>query len=162
MLDAGHRQAGKATARDDDRLRSRPAHDDDPPGSAFRRDLAVSSDDDPGRRAAEHDPTARAQTQNSMVSCGGGAVRVSAPAELRQVIDSRRVKSTPVTRYSVCVECGGGGREAPVVGVRFVARRDGDQCRLCERPAHELETDREAIRGEPSRYNHGGKATIRG
>ena len=49
-----------------------------------------------------------------------------------------------------------------MVGVRFVASRDGDQCRLCEGPAHELETDREAISGEPSRYNQGGKATIRG
>jgi hypothetical protein len=46
-----------------------------------------------------------------------------------------------------------------VVGVRFVARGNGDQGRLCEGPAHEFETDREAMRG---RYNYGGKATRRG
>ena len=60
------------------------------------------------------------------------------------------------------LEWRGSRREDPVVGVRFVARGDGDQGRLCEGSAHELETDREAIRGEASRYNHGGKATIRG
>jgi hypothetical protein len=60
------------------------------------------------------------------------------------------------------LEWRGGRREDPVVGVRFVARGDGDQGRLCEGSAHELETDREAISGEASRYSHGGKATIRG
>ena len=60
------------------------------------------------------------------------------------------------------LEWRGSRREHPVVGVRFVARGDGDQGRLCEGSAHEFETDREAIRGEASRYNHGGKATIRG
>jgi hypothetical protein len=60
------------------------------------------------------------------------------------------------------LEWWGSRGEDPVVGVRFVARRDGDQGRLCEGPAHEFETDREAMRGEPSRHNHGGKATGRG
>src|SRR5215204_4803226 len=50
----------------------------------------------------------------------------------------------------------GGRGEDAVVGVRFVVRGDGDQGRLCEGSAHELETDREAISGEASRYNHGG------
>jgi hypothetical protein len=59
------------------------------------------------------------------------------------------------------LEWRGGRREDPVVGVRVVARGDGDQGRLCEGSAHEFKTDREAIRGEASRYNHGGKATIR-
>ena len=49
-----------------------------------------------------------------------------------------------------------------MVGVRFIARGEGDQGRLCEGSAHELETDREAVRSEPRRYNHGGKATVRG
>ena len=71
-------------------------------------------------------------------------------------------EAAPFHEHSLRFEWRGSGREAPVVGVRFVARRDGDQGRLCERSAHELEADREAIRGEPSRYNHGGKATIRG
>ena len=60
------------------------------------------------------------------------------------------------------LEWRGSWREPPVVGVRFVARGHGDQGRLCEGSAHEFKADREAIRGEASRYNHGGKATIRG
>jgi hypothetical protein len=60
------------------------------------------------------------------------------------------------------LEWWGSRGEDPVVGVRFVARGDGDQGRLCEGPPHEFETDREAMRGEPSRYNDGGKATERG
>jgi hypothetical protein len=54
------------------------------------------------------------------------------------------------------LEWRGGRREDPVVGVRFVARGEGDQGRFCEGSAHEFEADREAIRGEASRYNHGG------
>ena len=71
-------------------------------------------------------------------------------------------EAEPFHEHSFRFEWRGSWREAAVVGVCFVARGNGDQGRLCERPAHELEADREAIRGEPSRYDHGGKATIRG
>lgn len=56
----------------------------------------------------------------------------------------------------------GSRREHPVIGVRLVSRGHGDQCRFFEGPAHELETNREAIRGEPSGDCYGGKATIGG
>ena len=67
-----------------------------------------------------------------------------------------------IHEHSLCLEWRGSWREPPVVGVGFVARGDSDQGRLCEGPAHELEADREAMGTEPSRYNHGGKAAIRG
>jgi hypothetical protein len=60
------------------------------------------------------------------------------------------------------LEWRGSRRENPVIGVRFVARGDGNQGRLCKGSAHEFQTDRKAIRGEASGYNQGGKAAIRG
>ena len=48
-----------------------------------------------------------------------------------------------------------------MVGVRFAPCRDGDQGCLVERPAHQLEANREAVRCESDGFGEGGSASHR-
>lgn len=99
-----------------------------------------------------------ARAVGETMRCGGDCASKSAVAH-----DVAQDDLTPACpRYLVPPEWRGSGRERPVVGVRFVARGDGDQGRLCEGSSHQFEADWEAARGEAGRYNHGGKATERG